>query len=102
MWIALAGALWLTAAQAGDPVKGKEKSAMCAACHGADGNSASAEFPRLAGQYESYLVRVLADYKSGRRKNPIMMGMSAALSKEDMADIAAYFAAQKGLTVVRR
>ncbi len=91
-----------SAAHAGDAVKGKEKSAMCAACHGADGNSVSADFPRLAGQHEDYIVRALTDYKSGKRKNPIMMGMAAPLSKEDVADVAAYFANQKGLTLVKR
>ena len=89
-------------AQAGDPAKGKEKSAMCAACHGADGNSVSPDFPRIAGQHEDYIRHALSEYKAGKRKNPIMMGMAAALSKDDMADLAAYFSNQKGLTIVRR
>ncbi|GAA5181540.1 hypothetical protein GCM10025771_28700 [Niveibacterium umoris] len=89
-------------AQAGDAIKGKEKSAMCAACHGADGNSASPDFPKLAGQHEDYIVRALTDYKAGKRKNPIMMGMAAPLTKEDVADVAAYFSAQKGLNIAKR
>lgn len=85
------------AAWAGDAAQGKEKSAVCAACHGADGNSPAPDFPRLAGQYEDYLYRALLDYKSGARKNAIMQGQVAALEKADMADLAAYFASQKGL-----
>lgn len=84
-------------AHAGDADKGKEKSAVCAACHGADGNSVSPDFPRLAGQYEDYLFRALQDYKSGARKNPIMQGQVAALEKADMADLAAYFSSQNGV-----
>lgn len=90
------------AAHAGDAVKGKEKSAACAACHGADGNSAAPDFPKLAGQHADYLVRALTDYKAGKRKNPIMMGMAAPLTKQDMADLAAYYSAQKGLVIVKR
>lgn len=85
-------------AMAGDAVKGKEKSVACGACHGADGNSQSPSFPKLAGQHQDYMVRALMDYKSGARKNAIMQGQVAALSKEDMADIAAYFASQSGLS----
>lgn len=88
-------------AQAADAARGKEKSTTCAACHGADGNSASPDFPRLAGQHEDYLYRALADYKDGKRKNPIMAAQVGTLSKADMQDLAAYFASQQGL-VVRR
>ena len=94
--------LVMPVAHAGDAVKGKEKSAACGACHGADGNSAAPDFPKLAGQHEDYIVRALTDYKAGKRKNPIMMGMAAPLSKEDVADLAAYFSAQKGLMIVKR
>lgn len=88
----VSGAAW-----AGDAARGKEKSAVCAACHGADGNSPAPDFPRLAGQYEDYLYRALLDYKSGARKNAIMQGQVGALEKADLADLAAYFASQKGL-----
>ena len=77
--------------------EGKRKSANCQACHGVDGNSASAEFPKLAGQHADYLKMALMDYKSGVRKNPIMSGFAAPLSEQDMADLAAYFASQNGL-----
>src|SRR2546422_9644526 len=88
-------------AYAGDAVRGKEKAAACAACHGVDGNSAAHDFPRLAGQREDYLYHALLDYKSGQRKNPIMAGQAAALQPQDMADLAAYFASQQGLVFKR-
>ena len=84
----------------GDPAAGKEKSQVCQACHGTDGNSPAPNFPKLAGQYQDYLLRSLLDYKSGARKNPIMSGQVAALSEQDMKDLAAYYASQKGLYVV--
>ena len=80
---------------AGDPTAGKAKSATCAACHNADGNSAVAQYPKLAGQSADYLVKQLQEYKSGARANPIMAGMVAPLSPQDMEDLAAYFAAQQ-------
>ena len=86
----------------GDAAAGKEKSAVCAACHGADGNSQIPMNPILAGQYADYIVRALMDYKSGARQNPIMAGMTVGLSKEDMEDLAAYFSSQSGLTVLPR
>jgi cytochrome c553 len=82
---------------AGDPAAGQVLSKTCAACHGADGNSASAEFPRLAGQHEDYLIRALKDYQSGARKNPIMAPLAANLTPRDIDDLAAYFSSQKGL-----
>lgn len=84
----------------GNPQAGKSKAASCASCHGEDGNSENSMFPRLAGQYESYLIRALSEYKSGARSNPMMMGFASTLSEEDMKDVAAYYASQKkGLTV---
>ena len=85
---------------AGDPAAGKEKSQVCQACHGADGNSPAPNFPTLAGQYQDYLLRALIDYKSGARKNAIMSAQVAALSEQDMKDLAAFYASQKGLYVV--
>jgi cytochrome c553 len=79
---------------AGDAEAGKTKSAMCAACHGPDGNSAAPNFPKLAGQHADYTVKQLKEFKSGERKDATMNGMAAALSEQDMADIAAYYAAQ--------
>ncbi|OUR63077.1 cytochrome c4 [Colwellia sp. 39_35_sub15_T18] len=79
---------------AGDVKAGQEKSAMCVACHGADGNSLVAIYPKLAGQSASYLTKQLADFKSGARKDPVMVGMVAALSEKDMQDLGAFFAVQ--------
>lgn len=86
----------------GDVTAGKAKAQSCAGCHGEDGNSvAGSGFPRLAGQYESYIVKTLQDYKSGKRKNPMMNGIAATLSEEDMENVAAYYASQKkGLIVI--
>lgn len=78
----------------GDAEAGKGKAAACAACHGQDGNSAAAANPKLAGQSEAYLVKQLMDFKAGNRVNGIMQGMSAGLSEQDMADIAAYYSSQ--------
>lgn len=95
----LALALGASGAHAGNAEAGKTKAQACASCHGADGNSASGQFPRLAGQHADYLAKALADYKSGARNNPIMKGFVANLSEADMEDLAAYFAQQKGLEV---
>ena len=81
----------------GDAAAGKEKSKACESCHGTDGNSPSPAFPNIAGQYESYLLFVLREYKSGERKNAVMAGMVAGLSDDDLKDLAAYYASQKGL-----
>jgi cytochrome c553 len=84
-------------AHAADSAAGKEKSKVCAACHGENGVSQTADFPKLAGQYNDYLVRALNDYKLGVRKNPIMAGQVANLKKEDIADLASYFSSQQAL-----
>ncbi len=79
---------------AGNVAAGKNKAVACAACHGADGNSLIAMYPNLAGQSANYIAKQLADFKSGNRKDPVMAGMVAALTPEDMNDLAAYFAVQ--------
>ena len=81
-------------AYAADPVAGKEKSKVCAACHGENGVSQVPDFPKLAGQYNDYLVRTLKDYQSGARKNAIMAGLVTSLKPPDIADIAAYYSSQ--------
>ena len=68
---------------------------VCAACHMPDGNSVVPTYPKLAGQHAEYISKQLAAFKSGERKNPIMMGMATAISPEDMANVAAWFASQK-------
>lgn len=80
----------------GNPAKGKTRALACAGCHGVDGNGgANPEWPKLAGQVPEYIVHQLERFKSGKRKNPIMNGMAATLSEQDMKDVAAYFASQK-------
>ena len=80
---------------AGDAAAGKTKSATCMACHGADGNSANPEWPKLAGQHPNYIVAQLQHFKGGTRKNDLMSPMAAPLSEQDMQDLAAYFSSQQ-------
>ena len=86
-------------AHAADPAAGQEKAKVCAACHGENGISQAPDSPKLAGQYNDYLVRAMNDYKTGARKNPIMAGQVANLKKEDIADLSAYFASQQALVM---
>ncbi len=78
-------------ATAADIEAGKAKSAVCAACHGADGNSNNPIWPSLAGQHAAYLYKQLTDYKAGRRVNASMAGMVAILNDDDMRNLAAYY-----------
>lgn len=99
-WLALSLALALTGASGvsqaeGTAEAGKSKSATCAGCHGEQGNSMVATFPKLAQQHPSYLVKQLQAFKNGVRKDPMMSGIAAGLSDDDMADIAAYYAEHK-------
>ena len=74
-----------------------QKAEVCAACHGADFNTpVSEDIPRLAGQYEDYLARALADYKSGARKNALMNGQAEGLSAQDIEELAAYISSLPG------
>jgi cytochrome c553 len=81
----------------GNAEAGKQKTQLCVACHGADGNSATGDFPKLAGQNADYLQAALKQYKNGKRKNQIMAGFAGGLSDEDIANLAAYYSSQKGL-----
>jgi cytochrome c553 len=78
-----------------DAVKGQAAYAVCAACHGADGNSGSPQNPKLAAQHPDYIVKQLRQFKSGERDNAIMKGFASALSDDDMRNIAAFLATQK-------
>lgn len=100
MLVAFATLGILSSAQAdvfvnGDAEAGKAKAAACVACHGSDGNSLLSVNPKLAGQNAKYIVAQLQYFKSGERANPVMKGMAAGLSEQDMADIALYYAGQK-------
>ncbi|CAI2794423.1 cytochrome c4 [Pseudomonas fluorescens group sp.] len=80
----------------GDATAGQAKAAVCGACHGPDGNSPAPNFPKLAGQGERYLTKQLHDIKDGKRTVLEMTGLLTTLSDQDLADLAAYFASQKG------
>jgi cytochrome c553 len=85
------------AGKAGNAANGKQKAAACAACHGTDGNKTlDGTYPRLAGQYADYLDKSLREYRSGKRKNAVMAGQSAALTDQEIADLAAYYASLDG------
>jgi cytochrome c553 len=94
MILALSG-LVSFAANGGDIEAGKTKSAVCSACHGADGNSTNAAWPSLAGQHASYLYKQLTDFKAGRRINASMTGMVALLNDEDMKNLAVFYESQQ-------
>lgn len=86
----------------GDAEAGKTKAIPCAACHGNDGNSLAAINPKLAGQHEGYLVKQLEEFRLASqtggaegRNNPIMNAQAAALTDQDIADLAAWFSSQE-------
>ena len=83
-----------TALAEGSAEAGQQKSAVCMACHGPDGNSLNPEWPNLAGQHASYIVAQLEAFKSGERQNALMSPMAVGLTAEDMLDLAAYYEAQ--------
>ncbi len=79
-----------------DLVKGEATyAAVCAACHGADGNSGTPAYPKLAQQHPEYLVKQLQEFKSDKRANAIMKGFATALSDEDMKNVAYWVSAKK-------
>ena len=81
-----------------DIERGKQiATTVCAACHGANGVSLAPANPNLAGQHGDYIALQLAAFKSGARPNPIMKGMAAGLSPEDMRSVGAYFESQKAV-----
>jgi len=91
-----------SAALAADLKAGEAKvKAVCQACHGADGNSQNADYPKLGGQYPDYLAKALRDYKTGARKNPIMGAFAGTLSAADIENVSAYYAAQPAVLVTR-
>ena len=87
----------VAALKPGDATAGQAKAAVCGACHGLDGNSSDAQYPKLAGQSEAYIARQLTDFKAGKRQNPIMLGMATPLSEQDMHDVGAYFSTKVSL-----
>lgn len=97
--ILMASVAWAnpaTQASQGDAAQAQPlATGQCAACHGADGNSASPTFPSLAGLFPEYVVKQLKDFKSGARNNALMAGQVATLSAQDMLNLGAYYAAQR-------
>jgi cytochrome c553 len=78
------------------------KAAACASCHGQNGNGASSELPRLAGQSAAYLAEQLRQFRSGARRSPVMNPLATALSDSDIDDLAAYYAAQSPAAVAAK
>ncbi len=94
--VMMSGSVFAAGPTKGDPAKGKEiVDKVCAACHGADGNSVVAANPRLAGQHPEYIYKQLTEFKTQKRKNAVMFGMASQLSDADMHNVAAYFSQQK-------
>jgi len=97
--LASAPAFAQQAAPKGDPAEAHKKIAMCEGCHGIPGYKTAYpvvyHVPKLGGQTETYLTGALNAYKSGQRKHPSMRGIAASLSDKDIADLAAYYAAEK-------
>jgi len=89
-WLGLVGA----AQAAGDVQAGKAKAAGCVACHGANGKGVPPN-PGLTDKSEDQLLQAMKDYKSGKRDNPVMKALTASLSDQDMANLAAYYASLK-------
>jgi cytochrome c553 len=97
-WLWLCAMALVTTTQAhaaGSASAGKIKAESCAGCHGENGIGNVPMFPKLSAQKTSYLIKQLNDFKSGKRPEPTMSAMAAAMSDEDMADLSAYFAEQK-------
>lgn len=90
----LALTLATAGAVAGDMEAGRQKAATCVVCHGADGNSNNPAWPNLAGQHAEYLEKQLLDFREGRRENAQMAPIVMSLTDQDIADLAAYYAAQ--------
>ena len=99
----LAAALGFAGAAAGADLQAGQAKAkeVCQACHGMDGNSQNSDYPKIGGQYPDYLAKALRDYKSGARKNPIMAGFAGTLSKQDIENVAAYYASQPAVIATK-
>lgn len=90
-----------TALTAGNAMEGKNKSAVCHACHGETGQAVQPIYPNLAGQHEDYLSKTLREFRDGTRQNAIMSGFAANLSDSDIDDISAWYASQQGLVEIQ-
>lgn len=86
---------------AGNAAEGKNKSAVCHACHGPTGKSVEPIYPNIGGQHQDYLIKTLREFRSGGRQNALMNGFAANLSDTDIDDISAWYASQQGLTEIK-
>jgi cytochrome c553 len=92
----LAGANVLSESKNDVPAEKRPKSSeVCLACHGTNGVGITADYPTISGQHRDYIVRALLDYQKGGRKNPVMAGMTANLTREDIEALATFYAGQK-------
>lgn len=95
-FVVVAAASAVAHAAQGDPVAGKEKTSMCAGCHGIPGYKTAFpetySVPKLGGQHAAYIVKALQGYRNGDRTHPTMRGIAGGMSEQDMADLAAYYA----------
>jgi cytochrome c553 len=100
-----AATLCMPAFAAGDSAAGKQKTVMCAGCHGIPGYKTAFpsvyNVPKLGGQHAGYIVKALQGYKSGERGHPTMRAIAAGLSDQDMADLAAYYSADTAKTAAK-
>jgi cytochrome c553 len=103
--VATAALLASPAFATGDAAAGKQKTVMCAGCHGIPGYKTAYpsvyNVPKLGGQHAGYIVKALQGYKSGERSHPTMRAIAADLSDKDMADLAAYYAAENTRTAAK-
>ena len=94
-----------TAFAAGDAAAGKQKTVMCAGCHGIPGYKTAFpsvyNVPKLGGQHAGYIVKALQGYKAGERSHPTMRAIAADLSEQDMADLAAFYSADSAKTAAK-
>ena len=88
--------------QANSDIKMIEEANACVGCHGPDGNSIVPTFPKIAGQYQDYLLHALKSYKNGNRNNAIMNGIASTLSDEQMIILSKYYASQVGMQIIKQ
>ena len=92
----LAGPDVLTVSKTDTPADQRPKATeVCLACHGTNGVGITADYPTLSGQHRDYIVRALTDYQKGGRKNAVMAGMAATLTRQDIEQLAAYYSSQE-------
>jgi cytochrome c553 len=92
----LAGPSVLSESKNDVPAEKRPKaSEVCLACHGTNGVGITPDYPTISGQHRDYIVRALTDYQKGGRKNAVMAGMAANLTREDIEALATFYASQK-------